>query len=36
LLLEDLPLKQAVKLATEITGVKKNILYDFALKLKDE
>jgi 16S rRNA (cytidine1402-2'-O)-methyltransferase len=36
LLLDDLPLKQAVKLATEITGVKKNILYEFALKLKDE
>lgn len=36
LLLADLPLKQAVKFATEITGVKKNILYEFALKLKDE
>ena len=36
LLLADLPLKQAVKLTTEITGVKKNILYEFALKLKDE
>jgi 16S rRNA (cytidine1402-2'-O)-methyltransferase len=36
LLLADLPLKQAVKLATEITGVKKNILYEYALKLKDE
>jgi 16S rRNA (cytidine1402-2'-O)-methyltransferase len=36
LLLADLPLKQAVKLAAEITGVKKNILYEFALKLKDE
>lgn len=36
LLLADLPLKQAVKLATEITGLKKNILYEFALKLKDE
>ena len=35
LLLADLPLKQAVKLATEITGVKKNILYEFALKIKD-
>ena len=35
LLLEDLPLKQAVKLATEITGLKKNILYEFALKIKD-
>ena len=36
LLLADLPLKQAVKLATEITGVKKNILYEYALKLKDD
>ena len=36
LLLADLPLKQAVKLATEITDVKKNILYEFALKIKDE
>ena len=35
LLLEDLPLKQAVKLATEITGVKKNLLYEFALSLKN-
>lgn len=34
LLLADLPLKQAVKLAVEITGLKKNDLYDFALKLK--
>ena len=36
LLLADLPLKQAVKLATEITGVKKNILYEYALTLKDD
>ncbi len=35
LLLSELPLKQAVKLAVEITGAKKNQLYDFALKLKD-
>lgn len=35
LLLADLPLKQAVKLATEITHEKKNVLYEFALKLKD-
>jgi 16S rRNA (cytidine1402-2'-O)-methyltransferase len=35
LLLADLPLKQAVKLATEITHVKKNVLYEFALKLKE-
>ncbi|MCF8185790.1 MAG: 16S rRNA (cytidine(1402)-2'-O)-methyltransferase [Sulfuritalea sp.] len=34
LLLVDLPLKQAVKLAVEITNEKKNILYDFALQLK--
>jgi 16S rRNA (cytidine1402-2'-O)-methyltransferase len=35
LLLADLPLKQAVKLATEITHEKKNVLYEFALKLKE-
>ncbi|MFZ3087966.1 MAG: SAM-dependent methyltransferase, partial [Methylotenera sp.] len=34
LLLAELPLKQAVKLATEITREKKNVLYDFALQLK--
>ena len=34
LLLAELPLKQAVKLAAEITNEKKNILYDFALQLK--
>lgn len=34
LLLADLPLKQAVKLAVDITGQKKNDLYEFALKLK--
>ena len=34
LLLVELPLKQAVKLATEITGLKKNALYDFALTLQ--
>ena len=33
ILLRDLPLKQAVKLAAEITGVKKNALYDRALEL---
>jgi 16S rRNA (cytidine1402-2'-O)-methyltransferase len=33
-LLVELPLKQAVKLATEITGLKKNALYDFALTLQ--
>lgn len=36
LLLVDLPLKQAVKLAVEITGMKKNDLYNFALALKKE
>jgi 16S rRNA (cytidine1402-2'-O)-methyltransferase len=35
LLLAELPLKQAVKLATEITHEKKNVLYEFALKLKE-
>jgi 16S rRNA (cytidine1402-2'-O)-methyltransferase len=35
-LLADLPLKQAVALATEITHLKKNDLYDLALKLKQE
>ena len=35
LLLADLPLKQAVKLATEISHEKKNVLYEFALKLKE-
>jgi 16S rRNA (cytidine1402-2'-O)-methyltransferase len=34
LLLTELPLKQAVKLAAEITGEKKNALYELALKLK--
>lgn len=34
LLLAEMPLKQAVKLAAEITREKKNSLYDFALSLK--
>lgn len=34
LLLEELPLKQAVKLATDITKAKKNVLYEQALALK--
>jgi 16S rRNA (cytidine1402-2'-O)-methyltransferase len=34
-LLAELPLKQAVALATEITQLKKNDLYEFALKLKN-
>jgi 16S rRNA (cytidine1402-2'-O)-methyltransferase len=36
LLLTELPLKQAVKLATDITQLKKNDLYEFALQLKNE
>lgn len=36
LLLNELPLKQAVKLATEITGAKKNDLYQLALTLKND
>ena len=35
LLLAELPLKQAVKLATEISGTKKNALYQLALELQD-
>ena len=35
LLLAELPLKQAVRLAAEITGSKKNALYEHALQLKD-
>ena len=34
-LLAELPLKQAVALATDITNLKKNDLYEFALKLKN-
>jgi 16S rRNA (cytidine1402-2'-O)-methyltransferase len=36
LLLDELPLKQAVKLAADITGAKKNALYQLALELKSE
>jgi 16S rRNA (cytidine1402-2'-O)-methyltransferase len=36
LLLAELPLKQAVKLATEITGAKKNALYELALEMKSQ
>ena len=36
LLLEELPLKQAVKLASEITGENKNQLYVMALSLKED
>ncbi len=34
-LLQDLPLKKAVALASDLTGAKKNALYDRALILKD-
>jgi 16S rRNA (cytidine1402-2'-O)-methyltransferase len=34
ILLRELPLKQAVKLAAEISGGKRNELYRLALKLK--
>jgi len=34
-LLAELPLKQAVKFSAEITGAKKNMLYDYALQLKN-
>jgi 16S rRNA (cytidine1402-2'-O)-methyltransferase len=36
LLLDELPLKLAVKLAAEITGARKNALYQRALELKKE
>ncbi|MDQ3059326.1 MAG: 16S rRNA (cytidine(1402)-2'-O)-methyltransferase [Pseudomonadota bacterium] len=36
LLLAELPLKTAVKLAADITGASRNVLYDTALKLKNE
>jgi len=35
LLLPELPLKTAVKLAAEISGESKNLLYDQALALKN-
>lgn len=35
LLMAELPLKQAVKLAAEISGEKKNALYEYGLKIKD-
>ncbi len=33
-LLEDLPLKKAVKLATKLTKGKKNEIYEIALEIK--
>lgn len=36
ILLDELPLKQAVKLAVEISGAKKNTLYEQALKWKSQ
>jgi 16S rRNA (cytidine1402-2'-O)-methyltransferase len=35
-LLEELPLKQAVKIATKITGLNKNKLYELALSFKND
>jgi 16S rRNA (cytidine1402-2'-O)-methyltransferase len=35
-LLAELPLKQAVKLCADITGAKKNLVYEFALKMKQD
>jgi len=36
LLMAELPLKQAVKLTAEISGEKKNALYEYGLKIKDQ
>jgi 16S rRNA (cytidine1402-2'-O)-methyltransferase len=36
LLLEELPLSRAVALASQITGVRKNVLYQHALELKPD
>ena len=36
ILLKDFPVKQAAALAASITGLKKNALYQFALKLKEK
>jgi 16S rRNA (cytidine1402-2'-O)-methyltransferase len=36
LLLEELPLKKAARLASEITGVPKNTLYDLGLGMKND
>ncbi|MDE5000947.1 16S rRNA (cytidine(1402)-2'-O)-methyltransferase, partial [Francisella tularensis subsp. holarctica] len=34
-LLDEMQLNKAVKLVTKITGAKKNVVYEKALKLKD-
>jgi 16S rRNA (cytidine1402-2'-O)-methyltransferase len=36
ILLAEIPLKQAVKLAAEITGEKKNALYELALQIQSK
>ena len=36
ILLKDLPVKQAAGIAANITGLKKNALYQYALKIKDK
>ena len=36
ILIEELPLSQAASLAARITGIKKNMLYEYALALKGE
>jgi len=36
LLLTELPLKSAVKLAAEISGAPRNTLYDLALEIKKQ
>lgn len=36
LLMQELPLKKAAAVASQLSGVKKNALYDFGLGLKDE
>jgi 16S rRNA (cytidine1402-2'-O)-methyltransferase len=35
-LLAEMPLKQAVKIATQLTGIRKNVMYEIALKIKQE
>ncbi|MCR4301395.1 MAG: 16S rRNA (cytidine(1402)-2'-O)-methyltransferase [Sulfuricaulis sp.] len=36
ILIDELPISQAVSLAAQITGIKKNKIYDYALSLKEE